>query len=504
MIKTKIIATLGPASIGVETLTALLEAGVDVFRLNFSHGTLQQHARLLKELNSVLADHGVPSRPFPANAGTSLPLRRQGQLGSRKYTTALMGDLCGPKIRVGRIEPEGEILLQGDKVTILSAEKSGDAHSFCTNYENFTKDVKVGHRIFIDDGQILLKVVGGGSGVDEQKVLCEVVSGGPVYSNKGINLPDTDVSASAITQRDWQFVDWAVENDLDFLALSFIRSADEVMELKRYLSKVGSDIKVIAKIEKPQAVGCLEEIVEVSDAVLVARGDLGVEMDLAQVPLIQKRTTDMCRHMGKPVIVATQMLQSMISNPVATRAEVSDVANAIMDYCDAVMLSGETAVGKYPVESVKTIWRISRVTEAYLEKHDEMHPRTATTDDLRLTESISRSVGHIVDDIEPKLVVVWSQSGSAARLLSKARIDVPILALSSDQKVCRQMCLDYGVVPYCMPVPETVQEFVDIVDELLISSSRSKVGDKIVLVAGQPLGKPGGTNVIIVHTVTGI
>ncbi len=473
MIKTKIIATVGPASAEAGILKDLLDAGVDVFRLNFSHGTIEQHAELLNNINSVRVNHD--------------------------RTTALMGDLCGPKIRVGRIESEGELLHRGDKVEILPGDRPGHAHNFHTNYKDFSKDVKVGQQIFIDDGRISLQVIG----IDEQMVLCEVISDGPVYSNKGINLPDTDVSTSAITERDWHYIDWAVENDLDFLALSFVRSADEVMELKRYLSGVGSNIKVIAKIEKPQAVDCLEEIIEISDGVLVARGDLGIEMDLAEVPLVQKRATDLCRRMGKPVIVATQMLQSMIDNPVATRAEVSDVANAIMDYCDAVMLSGETSIGKYPVEAVRIISRISRVTETYLDKHDQMHPRTTTTEDLRQTESMSRSVGYIVDDIEPKLVVVWSQSGSAARLLSKTRIDVPILALSSDQKVCRQMCLDYGVMPYCMPVPKTFQEFVDTVNELLIRTNRSRVGDKIIIVAGQPLGEPGGTNIIAVHTVKG-
>jgi pyruvate kinase len=473
MIKTKIIATVGPSSAEAETLTGLLEAGVDVFRLNFSHGTIEQHAQFLNSLNSVRDNY--------------------------ERTTALMGDLCGPKIRIGQIEPEGEVLHGGDKVTILPGYDIGNAHRFCTNYRDLSTDVKVGHKVYIDDGQITLQI----TGIDEQVVLCDVISGGPVYSNKGINLPDTDVSASAITERDWQYIDWAVENDLDFLALSFIRSADEVVELRQHLSRVGSNIKIIAKIEKPQAVNCLEEVVEVSDCVLVARGDLGIEMDLAEVPLIQKRTTDMCRRMGKPVIVATQMLQSMIYNPVATRAEVSDVANAIMDYCDAIMLSGETAIGKYPVETVKTVLRISQVTEAYLDKYDLVHPRTAATPDLRLTESLSRSVGYIVDDIEPKLVVVWSQSGSAARLLSKTRIDVPILALSSDQRTCRQMCLDYGVMPYCMPVPKTLHTFMDTVNELLLSTNRSKVGDKIVIVAGQPLGEPGRTNIIAVHTVTG-
>jgi pyruvate kinase len=473
MTKTKIVATLGPACVDAVNMRAMLDSGVSVFRLNFSHGTIESHAESLKILNSVRTGY--------------------------ENTTAVMGDLCGPKVRMGRIEPEGQMMLVGDTVTIVLGNETGNAHRFCTNYQPFVNDVKPGHRVFIDDGRISLEVTGSGN----NEVLCKVLVGGPLYSNKGINLPDTDVSVSAITEHDWKFVDWAIKNEIDFLALSFVRSASDVVELKQYLAKAGSNIKVIAKIEKPQAVNGLQKIVEVSDGILVARGDLGVEMDLAEVPLIQKHTTEMCKHMGKPVIVATQMLQSMIENPVATRAEISDVANAIMDCCDAVMLSGETAVGKYPIESVKTIGRIAHVTEAYLDKHSEKHPRTATSEELRVTESISRSVGYVVDDISPKLVVVWSESGEAARLLSKARIDVQILALSSRHKACRQMCLDYGVMPCCMPIPQTVDEFVRVTDNLLVSRGLAKADDKVVLVAGQPLGEPGRTNTLVVHVVTG-
>jgi pyruvate kinase len=473
MTKTKIVATLGPACVDAVTMRAMLDSGVSVFRLNFSHGTIERHAESLKILNSVRTGY--------------------------ENSTAVMGDLCGPKVRMGRIEPDGEMLSGGDTVTIVHGDETGNAHRFCTNYKGFVSDVKPGHRVFIDDGRISLEVTGSGN----NEVLCKVVVGGPLYSNKGINLPDTNVSVSAITEHDWKFVDWAIENELDFLALSFVRSADDVTELKQYLAKAGSNIKVIAKIEKPQAVNGLQKIVDVSDGILVARGDLGVEMDLAEVPIIQKHTTEMCKHMGKPVIVATQMLQSMIESPVATRAEISDVANAIMDCCDAVMLSGETAVGKYPLEAVRTIGRIANVTEAYLGKHAERHPRTTTSEELRVTESISRSVGYVVDDLSPKLVVVWSESGEAARLLSKARIDVPILALSSRQKVCRQMCLDYGVMPCCLPIPQTVDEFVRVTDKLLVSRGLAKADDRVVLVAGQPLGEPGRTNTLVVHVVTG-
>jgi pyruvate kinase len=364
--------------------------------------------------------------------------------------------------------------------------------------ENFAQDVNVGDRIFIDDGKIALRVVR----QDNEQTVCEVIIGGALYDHKGINLPDSEISAPSITERDWQCVDWAIQHNLDFLALSFVRSADEIEQLKDYLRRRGADIKLVAKIEKPQALAHLESIISASDAVLVARGDLGVEMDLAEVPLIQKRVTHMCRRLGKPVVVATQMLQSMIESPIATRAEVADVANAIMDLADAVMLSGETAVGKYPIEAAQTIQRIARVTEAYLAQNEQARPKTITTDELLLTAAIARSVGQIVDDISVRLVAVWSQSGSSARLLSKARIDVPILAMSSEQHNCRQMCLDYGVIPRCQPIPNGIEEFAGMVDKLIISRNWAHAGERIVLVAGQPIGTASATNAIIVHTIS--
>ena len=472
MIKTKIIATLGPSCAEAGILDAMIDNGVDVFRQNFSHGTLDQHDKLLETLNAACSQH--------------------------HQMTAVLGDLCGPKIRTSRIEPEGQTLYTGDKVTIVPGNQLGTAHRFGTNYEHFNQDVDIGHRVFLDDGQITLNVVGR----DGEDLVCKVVDGGILSSRKGINLPDTRIRIPSITEFDWQCVDWAIKRNLDFLALSFVRSADEINQLKDYIRNAGADIKVVAKIETPQALAHLEPIVTASDAVLVARGDLGVEMDLAEVPLIQKRITKMCRDYGKPVIVATQMLQSMIQSPTATRAEVSDVANAIMDYTDAVMLSGETAVGKYPVKAAKTIERIARVTEAYLDKqYTLVHPKSTTTEALVLTAAMARSVGQLVEDIEAKLVAVWSQSGSSARFLSKARIDVAILALSSDERSCRQMCLHYGVIPCCQSIPEDIRQFTSLVDKLIIENNWALPGDKIILVAGQPLGAPGTTNSIHVHNI---
>ncbi len=472
MIKTKIIATLGPSCNHKETIQSLIDNGVDIFRLNFSHDSFNDHAQILKTLNSVRVQH--------------------------RHTTAVMGDLCGPKIRIGRIQPDGEILKEGDEVSIIHSEEEGNITRFGTNYEYFSQDVKVDQRIFIDDGQIALRVIR----KDNVQTVCKVVAGGPLHSHKGINLPDSTISMPSITERDWECVDWAIRNEIDFLALSFVRSAEEINQLKNYLSKARADIKVVAKIETPQALNNLESIVQASDAILVARGDLGVEMDLSEVPIIQKNITLLCRRLGKPVIVATQMLQSMIYTSVATRAEVSDVANAIMDLTDVVMLSGETAVGKYPLKASETIRRIARVTEEYIYKEKNIRRRTIVTDDSALTAAMAHSVGTIVNDISAKIVAVWSQTGTTARLLSKERINAPILALSSDQRKCNQMSLHYGVIPRCQPIPEDLDTFTHIVDQYIISRNWAKIGDKIVLVVGQRIGIAGATNAIIVHTIS--
>ncbi len=473
MIKTKIVATVGPACDQAEMIGAMIAKGVNVFRLNFSHGTLDEHARFLDTLKTAGAGHWE--------------------------TIAVMGDLCGPKIRTSLIRPEGYLLNVDDEITITSETGEGTPARFGTNYPDFAADVAAGHRVFIDDGAIALRVIE----KRPSEIVCRVLAGGALYSRKGINLPDTELSTPSITERDWECVDWAIERKLEFLALSFVRSADEILELKDYIARAGSDIKVVAKVEKPQAIDHLEAIVRASDVVLVARGDLGVEMDLAEVPLIQKRIARLCRRFGTPVIVATQMLQSMMESPSPTRAEVSDVANAIMDFTDAIMLSGETAIGKHPIASVKTMGRIARVTEAWLDAQNELRPKIETNDELAAAAAMARMIAHLVDDIAPRLVSAWSQTGSAARLLSKARIDVPILALSTSDRVCKQMCLHYGVVPRCSPVPGSFDEFAALVERIALDRRWVERGDKIVLVAGSPLGQSETASAVIVHTVGG-
>ena len=472
MTKTKIVATVGPASASEQMLATLLNEGVNVFRLNFSHGTLAEHEVVLERLNRLRQEHW--------------------------QSIAVMGDLSGPKIRVGLIEPEGEVLEPADEVMIVKGLERGNAHRFGITYDKLIDDMQVGERIFLDDGGRLLEVVG----KERDSLRCRVLVGGALYSHKGVNLPDTEVSAPAITEYDWRCVQWAMEHGLDYLAMSFVRRADDIRELQTYLDKAGSHIKVVAKIEKPQAVAALEEVVGASDAVLVARGDLGVEMDLAEVPLVQKRITDLCRRLGKPVIVATQMLQSMIESPTPTRAEANDVANAILDFADAVMLSGETAVGAYPVRSVQTMRHIAEVTERYMDQVEMVRPRIDISRELVLTAAIARSVAQIIDEVGAKLAAVWSQSGSAARLLSKARVDVPVLALSSDETTCRQMALDYGILPYHHPVPEDAADFAELVEALVVKLGLADVGDQIVLIAGRPVGAVGTTNTLLVHTVS--
>ncbi len=473
MIKTKIVATLGPGCSKAETIKSMVDSGVDVFRLNFSHGTLAEHTDLLEQVNIVRSEH--------------------------QHTIAVMGDLCGPKIRLGDIEPPVQQVNVDSEIVIFTSDERPRAGYVGTNYENFARDVKAGDRVLIDDGQIVLRAVEQAA----DRVVCRVVVGGTLLSRKGISLPDSKVSAPSVTPADWRWVDWAIQNNLDFLALSFVRSGDEIRQLRGYIRKAGCDVKLVAKIETAPALKNLDDIMDAADALLVARGDLGVEMDLAEVPLIQKRITHMCRDRGKPAIVATQMLQSMIGSPSPTRAEVSDVANAIMDFADAVMLSGETAVGKYPVEAARTIRRIAQVTEAYLDEGKAVYPRVATSAELRVTAAMAHSVAQVTEDIDARLVAVWSQTGSAARLLSKARIGVPILAFSSNERVCRQMCLHYGVIPRCRTIPADTQQFTEMVEQLVLQRGWVGKGDIIVLVAGQPIGVAGTTNAIVVHSVTG-
>ncbi len=475
MIRTKVVATLGPAcGKSADSLFELFEAGVDVCRLNFSHGDLEDHARMLGHIRTAA--------------------ERFGQ------SVAVLGDLCGPKIRLGKVADidatGGTPIRVGDELVLQRQTTVGAAGRASTTYPNFVDDVRVGDRVLIEDG--LLRFVCTGKNYNEIRCACTV--GGILKTGKGINLPNTKVNVPSITDRDWQCIDWAIENDLDYLALSFVRGPDELRLLREHLRNKSSDIHIIAKIEKAEAIQSIDAIIENCEGLMIARGDLGVEMDVAQVPIIQKDLIRRCQTAGKPVIVATQMLQSMIEQPSPTRAEVSDVANAIFDGTDAVMLSGETSVGRFPVGAVLIMNHIASVTEEYLVSSADGPEPLLKTRTMQLSSAIAKGVWQIVQDLKVKLVVVWSQTGTTARIFSKMRFPIPIVALSSDRRALRRMDLHYGVMPLEMQAPSEMGALVVQIDQLVQQRQFVASGDRIAIVAGSSLGTPGTMNGIIIHT----
>lgn len=496
---TKIVATIGPASDSRETIAKLIRAGVSVFRLNFSHGTLDQHATRLKTIRDVSAELDQP--------------------------IGVLGDLQGPKIRVGILDEKGVTLEAGHEVVFVcgameqarwSAGKDGQPIVLPSDYERLSSEVQAGHRVLINDGAVRCLAVAREPGDSEHVLRARVIVGGSVTSRKGINLPDSHVSAGALSERDWQCVEWAVAHGIDILAMSFVRKADEVRELKHALAGVcpvdrahdshgeGSLIPVIAKIEKPEAVHAIDSILQVADGIMVARGDLGVEMDLAAVPVVQKRLITKADEWGKPCIVATQMLETMIENSSPTRAEVSDVANAVIDGADAVMLSAETASGKHPTLVVETMRRIIASAEGH-----HAHAVEAPTPSARLmaskyrTAALAHGAWHVAHDIGAKLVACWSQKGGTARYLSQTGLRIPIVAYSDDEREVRRMSLLRGVTARRMDVPFSgkLADWNRAVEADLTRLGWVRPGDPIVLLAGKPLGTRGATNTLAIHYI---
>lgn len=475
MIRTKIVATMGPACSDVQNLHALFDAGVDICRLNFSHGSLDAHLQVLRNIRQAAMRAETP--------------------------IAILGDLCGPKIRLGKVADQdgtgGMPVAVGDEIVIQREPIEGRHKRVSSTYVGLLDDLRVGDRVLIEDGLLRFVV----TDKQQNEIRLQTTAGGVLKSSKGINLPHTPVNLPAITDRDWECVDWAIENDLDYLALSFVRRADEINLLREHLRNKVSDIHIIAKIEKGEAIEQIDGIIEAADGLMIARGDLGVEMDVAQVPIIQKDLIRRCQAAGKPVIVATQMLQSMIEASSPTRAEVSDVANAIFDGTDAVMLSGETSVGKFPVGAVHTMSHIADVTEQYLlstNGHPEPPLKLRT---MQLSAAIANGVRQMAGDLNVKLVVVYSQTGATARIFSKSRLAAPIVALSSDHRALRRMALHWGVIPMELPPPRDVNELVSTVDRVVHERKFVHAGDRIVIVAGSALGTPGTLNGVIVHTI---
>jgi pyruvate kinase len=484
---TKIIATVGPATNDVEALGRLAETGVSIFRLNFSHGTLEEHADRLRAIRAVEQQQGRP--------------------------LAALGDLSGPKIRIGAVPGDGIHVEVGQDVRFVTGDdpaEDGAVPVFRCTYEPLVDEVEPGHKILINDGAVRMLAVGRGEG----ELTCRVLVGGRITSGKGVNLPNTTLSAPALTEKDWRCVDWAIEHGIDMLALSFVRSADDVRQLKHHLAEhvvcdprpdddvdaSAYSIPVISKIERPEAIHDIDDIVEASDAVMVARGDLGVEMDLAEVPVIQKSILRRCQFHGTPCIVATQMLQSMIEAPAPTRAEASDVANAIFDGTDAVMLSGETAVGAYPSVTVGVMRRIALKAEAHRASSPEPDGSPGL---LRERGDITAAVAHgawqVARDVKAKAVLCWSQLGTTARYLSRNNFHVPIVAFSDNRSQLRRMTLYRGVTPEAITAPATTEQFLAAADERLISQGWLAPGDTVVVVVGAPFTQPGRTNTLLVH-----
>ena len=504
LLQTKILATVGPACSEPDTLVRMIEEGARMFRVNCSHGKLPDFQRSVDAIREAAARTGFP--------------------------VGILGDLSGPKIRVTQVEAGEMPLVAGDHVefpmTDAAARRdpSSGVVTIGTTYPEMVDDAEPGHRLLINDGAIRLLITDKVRATDtdtgrrrpqDPRLICRVTEGGTLSAKKGVNLPDTAVSAPALTDWDRECAAWAVETGLDFLALSFVRKAEDVRQLKALLMSLGRDntgqhsrsrLPIVAKLEKPQAIDQLDEILEETDAVMVARGDLGVEMDLAQVPIIQKQIIERAHEFGRPVIVATQMLESMIHSFTPTRAEVSDVANAILDGTDAIMLSGETAVGQYPVQAVHMMARTAKLTEAYHVQRKGASPtrgRTPSRAEVSRyqTAALARGVSTVVADLKPKFVVMWSELGGGARHLANNRLPVPVLAASSRESALRQMAILYGVHPLVLPRPADSIAFLESIDAMLIERRWAEPGDAIVVVKGEPLGIPGVTNEIRIHYI---
>lgn len=467
--KTKIVATLGPASDSPDVLRQLILAGVNVCRLNFSHGTQAQHAERVATIRRVSAELNRP--------------------------VAILGDLQGPKIRTGTLASGPVELVRGANFTITTRPVDGDAKCVSTTYPELPHDVIPGSRILIDDGNIELRVIA----TSDTDVETEVVDGGILKNNKGINLPGVDVSAQALTAKDIEDVKFAVAQKVDFIALSFVRKPGDIRELKRMIHQLGSDIPVVAKIEKPEAVKNIDAILALTDVMMLARGDLGVEVPTEQVPVLQKRILSAANHHGVPVITATQMLESMITNPRPTRAEATDVANAVFDGTDALMLSAETASGQYPIRAVETMARIA--VEAERQAHIYHDPeRFFVEPKTSFAEAISRAALAASKELSARRIVVFSYSGASARMLSAMRPEADIVVFTPHATTYQRLALSWGVLPQRLEVGKSTDELLYNGEMALLERGLAKKGENVVLVAGSTTIQ-GATNLMKVRKV---
>jgi pyruvate kinase len=461
--KTKIVATIGPSSSPPQILGQMIDAGLNVARLNFSHGDHESHREVIKNIRELSLEKG----------------REVG----------ILQDLSGPKIRLGAISERR--LETGEKIRLVSGSGDAAPHELTVHYEFLTEDVAVGSRILLADGSMELKI----TGRDDTGLDAEVLTGGVISAHKGVNLPDSNLSVKAFTEKDRLDLVCGLEAGVDFVAMSFVRHEDDLKPVREMIRRSGSPPFLIAKIEKPQALGRLEQILDVADGIMVARGDLGVEMALEEVPLIQKRLIQAARHRGKLVITATQMLASMVASPRPTRAEVTDVANAIIDGTDAVMLSDETAVGQFPVEAVAMLGRVARATEPSIDSEGFLAEPAAKELDA-MGSSITRAVSLLAVERKAKAIVAVTQGGSTARLISHLRQQVPVVGMTSSRTTYRQLTLAWGVIPAMVQACDSIMLIEQLASEYLVRSGLAKKDDTVFITCGLPLQKSGTTNLI--------
>ncbi|EFC82215.1 pyruvate kinase [Parafrankia sp. EUN1f] len=464
--KAKIVCTLGPATNSPEMVRALVDAGMDIARLNFSHGSHEQHAAAYALVRGAAEASG--------------------------RSVGILADLQGPKIRLGRFAHGGVTLLPGQHFTVTVRDILGDQEQVGTTYAGLPRDVSVGETILIDDGRLNLRV----DGVEDTDVRTTVVIGGKVIDNKGMNIPSAALTVPALSEKDAADLRFALELGVDMIALSFVRSAEDAAAVRAIMDEAGIRVPVLAKIEKPQAVDEIDGIIEAFDGLMIARGDLGVELPLEDVPLVQKRAVSQARERAKPVIVATQVLESMVSAPRPTRAEASDCANAVLDGADAIMLSAETSVGTYPIEAVSTMSRIIKTAEADLGRIPPLQtaPRT-------LGGAIAQAAVSVGEAVEARYLVAHTVSGDTARRLIRYRSSVPVLAFTPILGVRNQMALLWGVETILVPFAESTDEMLRQVDTALQQIERCRPGELVVVVAGTPPGVAGTTNTMRVHRI---
>jgi pyruvate kinase len=466
----KIVCTIGPASSSPRIIERLIQAGMDVARLNFSHGKHEDHARSIEALRAAAIEHEKP--------------------------IAILADLQGPKIRTGPLAGGAPVTLRaGQRFVITTARVPGDSNCVSTTFRPLPREVHRGNRILLSDGLIELRV----QKVSGQEVICEVVNGGVLGQHKGINLPGIQLRVPALTPKDRKDLAFALTQDANYIAVSFVRHPEDVVLAKNLIRRAGKDTPVIAKLEKPEAIENLEAILRVADGVMVARGDLGVEMNPERVPVVQKMIINRAREARRPVITATQMLESMTENPRPTRAEASDVANAIFDGSDAVMLSAETASGKYPVEAVAMMARIIEEAEASITEF----PRPSLQEKLKVAETVAELVCHASRELHMKLIAVFTHSGFTARLVSRYRPLVPIVAFSPEAETRRRMALFWGVMARAIVDVHKVDGLAEIAEQRLLEERLVRKGDVIGIVAGTPMGVRGTTNFMKFHVIGG-